>query len=92
MLFILNQIYDCLRLTTPNEFLEVFDQGGDGQLNEDEQISVFSLIKEKMSILAEELCHVQEYGLYKDLMREVRLLETDINSYQNELRTHIQEH
>ena len=25
-------------------------------------------------------------------MREVRLLETDINTYQNELRTHIQEH
>jgi len=31
-----------------------------------------------MYILAEELCHVQEYALYKDLMKEVRLLEADI--------------
>jgi len=35
-------------LTTPNEFLDVFDMGGDGQLNEDEQILVFSVVKEKM--------------------------------------------
>ena len=41
-------IFDLLRLNTPNEFLEVFDQGGDGVLNEDEQISIFSLVKEKM--------------------------------------------
>ena len=67
----------------------MFDQGGDGQLNEDEQILVFSLIKEKMYILAEELCYVQEYQLYKDLMREVRLLEADVNIYQNELRVNI---
>jgi len=52
--------------------------GGDGQLNEDEQILIFSDIKEKMQILAEELCYVQEYQLYKDLMREIRLLEADI--------------
>jgi hypothetical protein len=52
--------------------------GGDGQLNEDEQILIFSVIKEKMQILAEELCYVQEYQLYKDLMREIRLLEADI--------------
>lgn len=84
-----HQIYDLLRLQTPNEFLEVFDQGGDGQLNEDEQVLVFSVIKEKMLILAEELCFVQEYQLYKDLMREVRLLEADINQYQHELRTNI---
>ena len=63
--------------------------GGDSQLNEDEQIMVFSVIKEKMGILAEELCYVQEYQLYKDLMREVRLLETDINQFQDELRVNI---
>ena len=43
-----------------------------------------------MQILAEELCYVQEYQLYKDLMREVRLLETEIGQYQNEFRTVIQ--
>jgi hypothetical protein len=68
-----------LRLNTTEELLEVFDLGGDGQLNEDEQIMLFSVIKEKMQILAEELCSLQEYQLYKDLMREVRLLEEDIN-------------
>jgi len=78
-----------LRLTAPNEFLDVFDMGGDGQLNEDEQILVFSVTKEKMQILAEELCYVQEYQLYKDLMREVRLLEADITHFQDELRTNI---
>jgi hypothetical protein len=51
---------------------------------------VLSVIKEKMAILADELCYVQEYQLYKDLMREVRLLEIDINTCQNELRTNIQ--
>jgi len=55
------QIFDLLRLSTPVEFLQVFDRGGDGQLNQDEQILVFSVIKEKMQILAEELCYVQEY-------------------------------
>ena len=84
-------IFDLLRITTPQEFLEVFDQGGDSALNEDEQILIFSLIKEKMYILANELCTVQEYQLYKDLMREVRLLEKDLNQYQNELRTNIQQ-
>ena len=44
-----------------------------------------------MQILAEELCYVQEYQLYKDLMREVRILEIDINHYQNELRLNIQQ-
>jgi len=44
-----------------------------------------------MQILAEELCYVQEYQLYKDLMREVRLLEKDIGVYQDDLRTNIQD-
>ena len=41
-------IYDMLRLSSPQEFVDVFDQGGDGVLNQDEQILIFSLIKEKM--------------------------------------------
>ena len=79
-----------LRITTTQEFMEVFDVNCDSQLNEDEQILIFSLIKEKMTILADELCVVHEYQMYKDLMREVRLLEKDINLYQNEFRSNIQ--
>lgn len=83
-------IFDMLRITTTQEFLDVFDQNNDGALNEDEQVLIFSMIKEKMQILADELCVVHEYQMYKDLMREVRLLEKDINQYQHEMRTNIQ--
>lgn len=58
LLILLYQIFDLLRIQTPNEMIEVFDLGGDGQLNEDEQILIFQLIKEKMQIMADELCIV----------------------------------
>ena len=43
-----DHIYDLLRISNPQDFLDVFDQGGDGVLNEDEQIIIFTTIKEKM--------------------------------------------
>ena len=43
-----SHIFDLLRISTPTEFIEVFDYGGDGLLNEDEQVLLFSIIKEKM--------------------------------------------
>jgi hypothetical protein len=76
-------------LQTPAEFIVVFDEGADGMLNEDEQILIFSTVKEKMNVLANECCKIHEYQLYKDLMREVRLLEADIVTYQHELRVNI---
>lgn len=76
-----NQISDLLRLQTPRDFIDVFDEGNDGMLNEDEQILIFSTIKEKMFLIATECCKIHEYTLYKDLMREIRLLEADIVSY-----------
>jgi hypothetical protein len=59
-------------------------------LNEDEQVLIFSLIKEKMQLLAEELRNIHEYQMFKDLMKEVRQLELDIVTYQDELRSNIQ--
>ena len=50
---------------------------------------IFATVKEKMKLFAEECCKVHEYQLYKDLMKEVRLLEADIVTYQNELRSNI---
>ena len=44
-----------------------------------------------MQILADECCKIYEYQLYKDLMKEVRALESEIVIYQNELRTNIQQ-
>lgn len=41
-------IYELLRITSVTDFIEVFDWDRDGFLNEDEQVSIFSLIKEKM--------------------------------------------
>ena len=41
-------IFDLLRLDNPTNLIEVFDYGGDGLLNEDEQILLFTIIKEKM--------------------------------------------
>jgi len=61
--------------------IELFDMDRDGFLNEDEQVLIFSLIKEKMQLLAEELCNIHEYQMYKDLMKEVRQLEMDIVNY-----------
>ncbi len=55
-------------------------------MNEDEQILVFTLIKERTQILAEELCRMKKYELYKDLMKEVRSTEALINKFQNQLR------
>lgn len=47
---------------------------------------VFSLIKERTQIIAEELCRMKKYELYKDLMKEVRSTEALINKFQNQLR------
>jgi len=41
-------IFELLRIQTPKEFIDVFDYGGDGLLNEDEQVLLFSVVKEKM--------------------------------------------
>lgn len=41
-------IYELLKITTVHDFVDVFDRDKDGFLNEDEQVSIFSLVKEKM--------------------------------------------
>ena len=78
-----------LKITSVSEFISVFDDDQDGFLNEDEQILVFTIIAKRIQIIAEELCHLKKYELYKDLMKEVRLIEAQINKYQNELRQNV---
>lgn len=82
-------INDFLKISSAEEFLLVFDDDCDGFLNEDEQILVFSVIKERIQIIAEELCSLKKYELYKDLMKEVRAIEGLINKFQNELRQNV---
>ena len=71
------------------EFILVFDEDQDGFLNEDEQILVFTIIAKRIQVIAEELCQNKKYELYKDLMKEVRTIESQINKYQNELRQNV---
>ena len=82
-------INTLLKISSVSEFISVFDDDQDGFLNEDEQILVFTIIAKRIQLIAEELCTLKKYELYKDLMKEVRLIEAQINKYQNELRQNV---
>ena len=82
-------INNLLKINSVKEFLLVFDDDQDGFLNEDEQILVFTIIAKRIQVIAEELCQNKKYELFKDLMKEVRNIETQINKYQNELRQNV---
>jgi len=78
-----------LNIHSAVELFEIMDADEDGSINEDEQILLFSLIKEKMMKIADDLCHIQEYLRYRDLMKAVRKLEQQIAKYQDCLRKKI---
>ena len=82
-------INNLLKINSVREFLLVFDDDQDGFLNEDEQILVFTIIAKRIQVIAEELCQNKKYELFKDLMKEVRNIEAQINRYQNELRQNV---
>ena len=82
-------INNLLKINSVKEFLLVFDDDQDGFLNEDEQILVFTIIAKRIQLIAEELCQNKKYELFKDLMKEVRNIEAQINRYQNELRQNV---
>lgn len=78
---------ELLMIKTTEELINLVSEDGDGLLSEDEQILIFSIIKERMQIVADQLCNVLEYDMYKDMMRSIRQLETDILHYQNIFRS-----
>ena len=80
-------LQELLLVKTVDDMLYLLDEDEDGFLNEDEQILLFSTVKERMQTSAEELCSIHEYSLYKSLMKEIRLLEAQILQYQDHLRT-----
>lgn len=80
---------DLLQVNSPEELLNLLDEEGLGYLDEDSQILIFSIIKERMQICAEELCKISEYSLNKDMLKAVRVLEKDILEYQKTLRKRI---
>lgn len=77
---------ELLLVKNVEDILDLLDEDEDGFLNEDEQIMIFSTIKERMQLCSDDLCKIHEYGLFKDIMKGIRLLEDDINSYQKTLR------
>ena len=79
-------ILELLQIKTPEELLELLDEHSSGFVNEDQQILMFSIIKERMQVCAYELNKVQEYEMSKKLIESVKILEKNIIEYQNILR------
>ena len=77
---------ELLLITSSEDLQQLLDENEDGFLNEDEQLLMFSLVKERMQNTANELCEIHEYGMYRDMMKAIRLLEGDIVGYQEILR------
>ena len=84
-----NLLAPVLHVNDAKDLFEVLDEDNDGFLNEDEQVLLFSLIKAKMLACAQKLLLVFDYKRFRELMGCVRTLETNINLYQDTLRTHI---
>ena len=80
---------NLLHVQSAEELLLLLDEKGLGYLSEDEQILMFSVIKERMQVCASELCKICEYYLEKEMLKSIRLLETDIIHYQGVLRKRI---
>ncbi|MCQ2817300.1 MAG: hypothetical protein MJ252_08555 [archaeon] len=78
-----------LRIDSAEDFIDIFDEDHDGFLDEDEQILIFSVIAKRIYLIAEHLCLLKKYEAYKDLMKVVRQIESQINRYQNELRQRV---
>ena len=69
--------------------MRVFDQDRDGCLSADEQIQIFSFIKERLELVANNCLQIQAYIKFEALMKEVRILESYIAKWQAILRDKI---
>ena len=76
-------------VSNSEEFKDLLDLDEDGMLNEDEQILIFSIIKERMQNCAYELCDIHEYVLFQELMLKIRELEQIVFEYQADLRENV---
>lgn len=69
--------------------MRIFDQDKDGKLSPDEQISIFSFIKERLELIANNCQSLQQYVKFEALMTEVRSLEENIAQWQDQLRNRV---
>ena len=70
------------------DFLDLLDDHN-GTMDEDEQMLMFSIVRERMQQSAHDLCEIQEYKLYRQMMEKIRELEEDIIEYQSSLRNNL---
>jgi hypothetical protein len=79
-------LYNFTKISSIKDFMRIFDQDKDGTLNPDEQIGIFSFIKERLELVANNCLQIQLYVKFESLMREVRELEIYIARWQDHLR------
>lgn len=79
-------LYALTRISSIKDFMRIFDVDRDGTLNPDEQIAIFSFIKERLELVANNCLQIQLYVKFETLMAEVRALEALIAKWQDHLR------
>lgn len=79
-------LYSLTRISSIKDFMRIFDTDHDGTLNPDEQIGIFSFIKERLELVANNCLQIQLYVKFEALMTEVRALEAHIAHWQDQLR------
>jgi hypothetical protein len=72
---------ELLQVNSIDSLKLLVDDDEDGLWNEDDQILIFTLIKEYMQTMANRLCDIYEYGAYKRLSDALRSLEANILKY-----------
>jgi hypothetical protein len=82
-------LYGLTRISSIKDFMRIFDVDRDGTLNPDEQISIFSFIKERLELVANNCLQIQLYVKFEALMAEVRQLEAHIARWQDHLRDRV---
>ena len=80
------ELYAFTKISSIKEFMRIFDVDHDDMLNPDEQIGIFSFIKERLELIANNCLQIQLYVKFEALMREVRQLEAQIARWQDLLR------
>ena len=80
---------ELLKIKSSDELVLLIDEDEDGCFNEDEQILIFSIIKERMKQCADSLCENKEYKLYEHMVACIKKLEDDIVKYQKLLREQV---
>ena len=84
-----SEIYAFTKISSIKEFMRIFDQDKDGMLSPDEQIGIFSFIKERLELVANNCLHLQLYTKFEALMGQVRTLEGHIAFWQDQLRERV---